>query len=52
MNITSGRIILANESPEAFIAVSSLCSAKLPNVMIEANSIDRGSAMGTQLAEA
>ena len=45
-------IILVNESPEAFIAVSSLCSPKLPNAIIEASRIESGSATGTQVAEA
>ena len=44
--IASGRNIRKREIPEAFIAVSSNFSARLPNEMSELSSIARGSASG------
>ena len=48
----SGRIILNNDIPPAFIAISSFFSPKLPKVMIDASNTDNGKAIGTQLADA
>ena len=47
--IIRGRIILHKEMPAAFIATSSYLSPKLPNVIIEARSIAKGSAIGTRV---
>ncbi len=48
----SGAIILTSEIPEAFIAVSSNFSPKLPKVMRLASRMARGSAIGTMLTAA
>ena len=50
-NMVNGFMILYNESPLDFRAVSSLFSEKLPKVIREEISIDRGSAKGIRLAE-
>ena len=47
INSVSGFITLSSEMPLDFIAVSSKCSPRLPNVMSEASNIDKGSASGT-----
>ena len=50
--IIKGRIILNNDIPPAFMAISSFFSPKLPKVMMDASNTESGSAIGTQLAEA
>ncbi len=52
MQATSGRIMRRNDIPDAFMAVNSLRSAKLPNAMMEATSTAKGRAKLTNLAEA
>ena len=46
MNSISGRMILNNETPAAFMAVNSKFSPRLPKVIKEANNIAKGNAMG------
>ena len=50
-NMVSGLIILYNDNPLDFSAVSSLFSEKFPKVISDEISIDRGSANGIKLAE-
>ena len=45
----SGRMILSNEIPAAFMASNSKRSPKLPNVIKEANNTAKGSDIGTRL---
>ena len=52
MTTINGFMILNKEIPDAFKASNSFFSPKLPNVIIEAKRTERGSAKGTQLAEA
>ena len=52
MQTTRGRWIRKNDMPEAFMAVSSLRSARFPSAMIEATKTARGSAKLTKRAEA
>ena len=52
MTTIRGFIILMREIPEAFRASNSFFSPRLPKVIMDANSTDKGKARGTQLAEA
>ena len=47
IRIISGLITFMSEIPEAFIAVNSNFSPKLPNVMRDASRMASGSAIGT-----
>lgn len=48
----SGAIVRRSEMPEAFMAVSSKFSPRLPNIMSEASSMASGRAMGTMVRAA
>ena len=43
----SGAMTLTSEMPLDFMAVSSTCSPRLPNVINDANRMDSGNANGT-----
>ena len=45
-------MIRGSEIPADFMASSSLFSPKLPNVISDANRVDKGSAIGTNPADA
>ncbi len=47
-----GRMILNRDTPDAFMAVSSNFSPRLPNVISEASSTASGSAVGTNVSAA
>ena len=48
----SGRMILNSDMPEAFMAVSSNFSPRLPKVMSDASSTASGRAVGTMVSAA
>ena len=48
----NGRNILQRDMPALFIETSSYLSPKLPMVIIDAKSIERGNAIGTRVAQA
>ena len=50
-NINSGCIKRIREIPEDFMAINSKCSPKLPNVIMEANNMPKGKAIGTKVVD-
>ncbi len=48
----SGAIVRSSDMPEAFMAVSSNCSPRLPKVISEASSMASGSAIGIMVSAA
>ena len=52
INTISGVIMRNSDIPADLMAISSLCSARLPNVIMELSKTANGKAIGTKLADA